>query len=102
MIHGCASYHLFAFSTDHTFDWACVVEEKEKRKRNNTGKRNFLFTAFYLVEVIHQDHSPDGFLIFILILTGSPKLGEPSVFHVNFCMRGERLSPQPCEAEELA
>ena len=36
------------------------------------------------------------------VLTGCPKLGVPSAFQVNFCMRGLLASPQPWPAVELA
>ena len=38
----------------------------------------------------------------VLMGTGKPQLGEPSVFQVNFCMRGLRLSTQPSPGLELA
>jgi len=34
--------------------------------------------------------------------TGSPKLGVPSSFQVNFCALGDRSRPQPCPGCEFA
>ena len=47
-------------------------------------------------------YSPAGFVTAVLMATGVPKLGEPSAFQVNCCIRGLRLSPQPWPTRLLA